>query len=330
MSNSSNNSSSRNGNNNQNIDSNIASNNYIAIKINDKEEYKYPVVEYGFTKVLCLPIKITVEYNSFLHIGASYDPRAVIKGQIFKVDRLPVIPATSFKGALRYQLEQYFIHKHDDLKNKFNCNDIKFLKPCIPTTAITKAEIELTKEVYRNQYINNSKYTTCYLSVDEGKINYPNDGICPVCYFMGAAGLPGFLRFTNFMTSERNSIIYQTNIRLCRKTNTAATGAKVEQEQVKGNTVFHGSIEIVIENPIDRLQGIMFGMPRIIKVNEENKQLELDKWLSNWGEGDKRKRIKTLIEEILIPSIQNIKELGGYKSRGAGRVTVEVWKPDCY
>ena len=135
---------------------------------------------------------------------------------------------------------------------------------------------------------------------------------------MGCTVLMGFLRFSNFYPEGEGSVIDQTNIRIDRKTGTAAHGAKVEGEQVKPGTGFKGSINIVISEPILEMQGIQFGDAR--KIGD----IVIDKWLENWNETGKDKRVKTLIEKILIPAIQNIKVLGGQKSRGAGKVNVSI------
>ena len=268
----------------------------------------------GKITILELPVRIEVAEGSFLHVGAAPSPLTEKKDAVFKVDRTPVIPATSFKGALRHQLELLFIEKVDEFAQLFNIpNDKKdLLKPCIPSPRPTKAEEEL---------INVGKYRKhCEIKVDDRQISVGDLGICPVCYFMGTTGLMGFLRFSNFYPEGEGSVIDQTNIRIDRKTGTAAHGAKVEGEQVKPGTVFNGSINIVISEPILEMQGIQFGDAR--KIDNE----VIDKWLENWNETGKDKRVKTLIEKILIPAIQNIKVLGGQKSRGAGKVNVSVNK----
>lgn len=135
---------------------------------------------------------------------------------------------------------------------------------------------------------------------------------------MGTTGLMGFLRFSNFYPEGEGSVIDQTNIRIDRKTGTAAHGAKVEGEQVKPGTVFKGSISIVISEPILEMQGVQFSDAR--KIGD----VIIDKWLENWKEANKNNRIKTLIEKVIMPAIQNIRVLGGQKSRGAGKVNVKV------
>jgi len=283
----------------------------IKVGIGDQER-DIELKKEGKVAILELPVRIEVIKGSFLHIGASSSPLTEKKGAVFKVDRTPVIPATSFKGALRHQLELLSIEKAEEFAQLFNIPDDKkdTLKPCVPSPRPTKAEEEL---------ISGRKYREhCEIKVDDRQITVGKLGICPVCYFMGAAGLMGFLRFSNFYPEGEGSIIDQTNIRIDRRTGTAAHGAKVEGEHVKPGVVFKGSISIVISKPVLTMQDIQFGDPR--KIGDE----VIDKWLESWGETDKRNRAKTLIEKMLLPTIQNIKVLGGQKSRGAGKVNVRI------
>jgi len=254
----------------------------------DGEEKEFETKEEGKMKILELPIVIKVKEKSFLHIGAAPSPLTERKGAIFKVGRTPVIPATSFKGALRHQLELLFIEKIDEFAELFNVKNREILKPCIPSQQPTKAEKELiSKGKYRKKAkLKNKEIVGCQISVDNENILVPEIenqkvGICPVCYFMGAAGLMGFLRFSNLYPEGEGSVIDQTNIRIDRKTGTAAHGAKVEGEQVKPGTIFKGSISIVISEPILEMQRIQFGDAR--KIGD----VAIDKWLENWDETEK-------------------------------------------
>lgn len=287
--------------------------NIFKVKLNNKDvDLKKP--QEGNLEIINIPISITVEAGSFLHIGAAPSPLTEKKGAVFKVDRIPVIPATSFKGALRNQIELLLIEKLQEFKTLFKLEDDNLIKPCIPSPRPTKGEIELLREKYRGE-MNENKYTGhCEIQVDENNVITGKLGICPVCYFMGCTGIMGFLRFNNFCPYEGDWLIDQTNIRIDRKTQTAAHRAKVDGEQVKPGTVFKGIIEIISKTPV----GFEFGEPR--KIENEI----IDKWLSNCGEIDLENRKKILIEKILLPAIQNIKLLGGQKSRGAGKVKIEI------
>ena len=154
----------------------------------------------------------------------------------------------------------------------------------------------------------------CEIKLEEDKI--VNDlGICPVCYFMGATGITGFLRIGNFIMEGESGVIDQTNIRIDRKTGTAAKGAKVEGEQVEPGSIFKGTVEVILSTP----HGFQFGDARKIS------NVIIDRWLEKWDEENKEERIKFLLEEILIPTIQNISILGGRRSKGAGKVKVSIY-----
>jgi len=280
----------------------------------DKKELEMPVKNEGNIEILTMKVKIAVEEDSFLHIGSSPSPLTEKKAAVFKVDRTPVIPASSFKGALRNQMELLIIQNISNLKTLFNVDDENNLKPCIPAPRPTKSEQELLNLGYRGSMVD-KKYTGhCEIQVDEDEIKILNLGICPVCYFMGATGIMGFLRFSNFYPDRGNWLVDQTNIRIDRKTGTAAPKAKVDGEQIKPGTIFHGTIEIINKTP----QGFEFGNPRKIE------NIVIDLWLEKWQESDIEKRKKVLIETLLVPAIQNIKFLGGQKSKGAGKVKVEI------
>jgi len=288
--------------------------NNLKIQI-DKKELEMSAMTKGNVEILTMKVKVGVEKDSFIHIGASPSPLTEKKAAVFKVDRTPVIPASSFKGALRNQIELLLIRNLSELKTQFNLDDENKLKPCIPAPRPTKSEQELLNLGYRGS-IEGKKYTGhCEIQVDEDKIVIPDSlGICPVCYFMGATGIMGFLRFSNFYPDRGNWLVDQTNIRIDRKTGTAAHKAKVDGEQVKPGTIFHGTIEIISKIP----QGFEFGNPR--KIGDT----VIDLWLEKWQESDINNKKKVLIETFLVPAIQNIKFLGGQKSKGAGKVKVEI------
>lgn len=284
----------------------------IKIKLCEKEK-EVELKKEGKVTILELPIQIKVAEGSFLHIGAAPSPLSEKKVAVFKVDRTPVIPASSFKGALRHQLEILFIEKTDALSDQLNVPSDKkdILKPCIPAPRPTKAEKELID-------MGNYRRDHCEIKVDEDKVKVGTLGICPVCYFMGATGIMGFLRIDNFYPTGEGSVIDQTNIRVDRKTGTAASGPLRTGEQVKPGTIFNGNVNIVISEPMLELQKIKFGDAR--KIGDT----VIDEWLRHWKETDDKRKAKFIIENILIPAIQNIKVLGGQKSKGAGKVIIEM------
>lgn len=260
----------------------------------------------GILNVLQIPLKITVQEGSFLHIGGSPSPLTEKKAPVFSVDGRPVIPASSFKGAFRYQVEQLLISKRNDLKPKLGVTDNEPIKPCIPAPRPSKGEKELLKAGYRE---------CCEIKVETDRVKVPQAGLCPVCYFFGATGIMGFLRIPNFWPGTGEYRIEQTNIRIDRESGTAASGAIVTGEQVKPGTVFKGVLEIV-----DKQGAFDFGKPRKIGGRK------LDLWLDGIASKPADEAKLLLINEVLIPALNNITVLGGQKSKDAGKVRIEVEK----
>lgn len=267
---------------------------------------------YGSLSMFQIPLKIIVQEGSFLHVGGSPSPLTEKKAPVFAVDGKPALPASSFKGAFRYQVEQLLINKKDALKKLLAISEFEFIKPCIPAPRPSKAEQELFNNGYRK---------CCEIKIDEDKIDIPKGedrkaiGACPVCYFFGAAGLMGFLRIPNFWPGVGEYRIDQTSIRIDRKSGTAATGAIVTAEQVKPGTVFKGPLEIIANQEM-----FEFGRPR--KIGE----LTIDPWLNGTISKPIEEVQLNLINEILIPALNNITVLGGQKSKGAGKVSIELDK----
>ncbi|MEG8946753.1 RAMP superfamily CRISPR-associated protein [Rosettibacter firmus] len=265
----------------------------------------------GVLSVLQIPLKITVQEGSFLHIGGSPSPLTEKKAPVFSVDGKPAIPASSFKGAFRYQVEQLLLKQKNSLKEKFKISDDNLLKPCIPAPRPSHAEKKLFKSGYRSH---------CEIKVDEDRIEIPKEkendtpiGVCPVCYFFGATGLMGFLRIPNFWPEEGEFRIDQTSIRIDRESGTAATGAIVTAEQVKPGTIFKGAMEIILQQ-----NTLQFGKAREIG------ETKVDLWLDGIASKPLEESQLLLINEILIPALNNVTILGGQKSKGAGKILIEL------
>ncbi len=266
----------------------------------------------GNQGIFVLPLKIEVEEGSFLHLGGTPSPLTEKKQPVFSVDGQPVIPASSFKGAFRQQVEWHLIEKKDYLARKLNlANDaMDLLKPSIPSPRPSKAEQDLFSKGYRRE---NSE-----IKVEDDRIIIPKNnrgliGLCPVSYFFGATGLEGFLRIDNFFSVPGELRIDQTRIRIDRQSKTAAPGAIVTGELVKPGSVFTGNITIM-----EQRQSATFGQCREIGG------VKVDLWLANWAEPNEVERQLVLLNEIVIPSLNNIKILGGQKSLGGGKVKIEL------
>lgn len=265
----------------------------------------------GMMKVFQISLKITVQEGSFLHIGGSPSPLSEKKAPVFSVDGKPVIPASSFKGAFRFQVEQLLISQKDNLISKLKLGEIdkKLIRPCIPAPKPSEAEKKLLGTEYRKH---------CEIKVEENKVEIPTEnndpiGLCPVCYFFGATGIMGFLRIPNFWPEPGDYRIDQTNIRIDRKSGTAAIGAIVTGEQVKPGTIFNGVLEIVAQQ-----ESFQFGRAREIGGKK------VDLWLDKIDKEPLEYSQFLLINEILIPALNNITVLGGKKSTGGGKIKIEM------
>jgi CRISPR/Cas system CMR subunit Cmr4 (Cas7 group RAMP superfamily) len=260
----------------------------------------------GQQRLFVLPLKIRVADGSFLHIGGTPSPLTEKKQPVFSVDGQPIIPASSFKGAFRYQVELLLIEKKKELAQALGLvgNNIDLLKPSIPAARRSKAEEDLLTRGYRGE--SELKIGT------NGDIQVGN-GLCPVSYFFGANGLEGFIRVPNFSPQPGEWRIDQTRIRIDRRSGTAAQGAFVTGEQVKPRSVFTGNLQIFQER-----HGAIFGYGREIGKSK------VDKWLENWSEADNEKRQLFLMNQVLLPALNNLKVLGGQKSLGAGQVDISL------
>lgn len=261
----------------------------------------------GNQAVFVIQLGIKVAAGSFLHVGGTPSPLTEKKQPVFTVDGQPVIPASSFKGALRQQLELLFIERKAQLEVALGLAGDKanLLKPSIPAPRPSRAEQDLFGSGYRGEHSE--------IKAEQDRVQVSQGGLCPVSYFLGATGLEGYLRIPNFMPQAGEWKIDQTRIRIDRQSQTAAQGAIVTGEQVKPGSLFEGRLLIFRQR-----HGASFGRCRVIGGTK------VDLWLDSWTEGDDGKRQLFLINEVLIPALNNIKVLGGQKSLGGGRVEIAL------
>jgi CRISPR/Cas system CSM-associated protein Csm3 (group 7 of RAMP superfamily) len=290
--------------------------------------------EHAFTSYLPLMITVAVKPDSYLHIGATGSPLSEKKGPVFTIRGRPAVPATSLKGAWRAQLETLIDHNFDALARTFGVSpQDRFLwMPCIPSPAngVTQAE--------KNEFQGKRKLASCQVEIQQqalqinGRIKdrdnpRKNDlAICPVCYFFGANGLPGFLRVPNLMLPSavvESGLFDQTRTRRVRGgADSVAPGALVTLDQVDPGTTFVGEAELTTENG-----QLSFGKPRELgkyydkEKNEEKDQGDL--WLANI-EGMKLDELRVLLlKHLLVPALLNVRVLGGMRSMKAGNVGVQ-------
>lgn len=133
--------------------------------------------------------------------------------------------------------------------------------------------------------------------------------ICPICYFLGAMGLPGFVRIPFLYAEISPEELYSS--RIDRARNTVVGGTNRPYQLVPVNTKFTGHLRVMLEDPVS---GWNVGKPRLLG----DKTLG-DKWLE-----DSTLEAENLIDTYILERLKNIKILGGYRSKGFGAVRIEV------
>ncbi|MBU1261512.1 hypothetical protein KKG61_04170 [bacterium] len=208
----------------------------------------------------------------------------------------PVIPGTSLKGAWRSQIERFLI---DYLKTSLDTGEKRGLKPCIPASEITEDEWVLIKDL---------KYKERFCSYKQD-----SDYICPACYFLGAMTLSGFVRvpflFPVEGQDELETLLY--SIREDRAKGGAAKGQNRDWPVINPGVKFKGMIEVLEK---DELKRWYFG-----KEREKLSYKNLDRWLSDihWSE-------ENILNELFKKCLESIEILGGFKSKGCGRVSIAI------
>src|SRR3990170_4360274 len=103
------------------------------------------------------------------------------------------IELTTLEGFLRNKMEEYLID---------NYRISELMKPCIPSSENTLSADEqiLIKEgKYREK-------GACQYSSED--LHKRSNSICPVCYFLGANGLNGFIRVPYLYSESRPDELY--------------------------------------------------------------------------------------------------------------------------
>lgn len=243
--------------------------------------------------------EVTVTAEDPLHLGGLDEPLGGIDNPVAMVGDRLCIPGPSLKGAYRNEVERYL---YEQYCQKYGAWVHDSLKPCLPTTQPSKAEKEL-----EGRY----RMTPCALKQDPKKRDEP---ICPVCYLLGAQGLVGFVSvpFLFADKSKRPAVLYSS--RIDRVSGTVLSGNRSYQ-LVEPGTSFSGKLEVAWETST----GWKFGKPR--KLYEG---YEADKWLVETELREKSP--DELLTEFVIERIESIGVIGGFRSKGFGRVTTRIVK----
>jgi len=251
-------------------------------------------------------IRLTLTTKEPFRIGGPEDP---IRGQdnpVAIVGEEVVIPGPSLKGAYRAELEKYFIDTYFDKTSNSWKNGKESCKPCIPAPKLSNDEKNLVVSgMYKDQ--------GCHYPCDPRgfKCGDKKHTICPVCYLLGANGLNGFIRVP-FLRPKKDVIASELySAKMDRSTGTVTQGTNRPYSIVPVGTAFEGELTVIINNDI-----LHWELGKARKLGELT---EGDKWLKDY-KWDQEKFIK----ELVIDRLTNIEIMGGYKSKGCGKVEISV------
>ena len=134
-----------------------------------------------------------------------------------------------------------------------------------------------------------------------------NSNICPVCYLLGAQGIIGFVTVPFLYASVSQEELTEISVDYSR--HTARSGGLRSLEFVPTKATFSGVLQLLVR---DTTRGWELGKSRPGFEKE-------DSWLAK-GEWTAEKIENELVKERL----EAIKILGGFKSKGFGKVKITV------
>ena len=260
--------------------------------------------------------KVELEATEPLRIGGVEDPRSGIHNPVTKVGDKVVIPGSSLKGALRAEIEQFLIENYYGKGSPGWSKDKLAFQPCIPAPTPTTDEKEL---INAGKYKPEACHYPCEFEERREKDRFrgkctkdeqPNPhSICPICYFLGAMRLPGFVRVPFLYAEISPEELYSS--RIDRAINTVVEGTNRPYQLVSPGVKFSGELVTITQDPV---AGWKIGEPRPLK----DKTLG-DEWLKQ-----QNLKAEELINTYIIKRLKAINILGGYKSKGFGQVKIEV------
>jgi CRISPR/Cas system CSM-associated protein Csm3 (group 7 of RAMP superfamily) len=236
-------------------------------------------------------LHVGVEALEPVRVGGSPDPLSGQDNPVAIVGSDATIPGSSLKGALRAEIERFLIDRYYDRGTQEWPQGQRDAQPCLAATQLSAAERQL---VDSGRYRQNCAYS-----------DRPGGrGICPVCYLLGAQGLVGFVKVPFLWCEVSPDTLYSA--RVDRSSGTVARGANREYQLLPRGTRFGGTLYLLEE---DTALGWRFGAPRPLPENP-------DRWLSLGWDRD------LILRDLLVERLRAITYLGGYKSKGLGRVRI--------
>lgn len=255
-----------------------------------------------------MKLEITMITKEPFRIGGKEDPLRGQENPVAMVGEQIVVPGPSLKGSLRSEIERFLIDTYYDKDKKSWESGKEAIKPCIPSPEkqLSKDEMELVKS---------GKYRGigCHYPCDPkpNKCNNEEHTICPVCYLLGANGLNGFVRVP-FLNAEISSASELYSARLDRATGTVTQGTNRPYSIVPSGVTFKGTLEITLRNAV-----LDWTLGKERKLGDRTGG---DTWLQQDGWTEER-----IINDLIVKRLESIELLGGYKSKGCGKVEIKVF-----
>ena len=244
-------------------------------------------------------IRLTTE-DPF-RIGGKPDYLSAAENAVTVVGDRLCIPGSSLKGAYRAELERYLSALHS------GSGASESILPCIPATSLSPDEEELVRKKRFK-----GKGCTYPSGRGRGAQGGKDSSICPACYLLGAQGMVGFVKVPFLFASREASQEYLYSSSIDRATQVVEKGTNRPYQYVPPGTLFTGELEVLLEDP---LLDWKLGEPRPLKENEY-----ADAWLlENVGWTQER-----ILKELIEDRLKNIRQLGGYRSKGFGKVSIEL------
>ncbi len=234
---------------------------------------------------------VEVEALEPVRVGGAPDPLSSQDDPIAIVGSDATIPGSSLKGALRAEIERFLIDRYYDSGARRWPEAQRASQPCLAATQLSPSEQQLRDSGRYRQ--------SCVYPVQSA-------GICPACYLLGARGLVGFVKVPFLWCQVSPDTLYSA--RIDRSSGTVAQGANRKYQLLPRSTRFEGTLYLLEE---DTTLAWELGHARPLPGNP-------DAWL---GLGWQREQI---VQDLLIDRLQAITYLGGYKSKGLGRVRITV------
>lgn len=251
--------------------------------------------------------KITMITKEPFRIGGKEDPLRGQENPVAVVGEKIVVPGPSLKGSLRSEIEKYLIDTYYDKDKKIWKSGKEGLKPCIPSP-----KIQLSNDERALVRIGKYKDSGCHYPCDPkpNKCKNEKHSICPACYLLGANGLNGFVRVP-FLNAEILSASELYSARLDRATSTVTQGTNRPYSIVPAEIIFEGTMVIITKN--DVLDWTLGEKRKLSDKTEGDTWLDQDDWTQ-----------EKIVNDLIIERLTGIDILGGYKSKGCGKVKIDI------